>query len=175
MQKSELRKQIRLLKKAYSPAELAAMSDRLCRQIMASERWQHARVVLLYHALPDEVDTRLLLEDALQKQKTVLLPVVEGDDLVLCRYEGLTREGAFGIQEPVGEVFTALESIELAIVPGMAFDARNNRLGRGKGYYDRLLPQLDAYRLGLCFPFQMCEEIAMESHDIAMDEVVSRI
>jgi len=77
--------------------------------------------------------------------------------------------------EPSGELFTDFDRITLAIIPGMAFDHQGNRLGRGKGYYDRLLPQLShAYKLGLCFPFQLLtEEIPHEPHDCRMDEVFS--
>lgn len=176
MQKSELRSYIRSVKKGYTSEELSFMSENLCRQILVSDRWKESRIVLLYHALPDEVDTKWLLEDALREHKTILLPVVQGENLTLCLYDGQTREGAYGIQEPVGKPFVDLKFIELALVPGMAFDGKNCRLGRGKGYYDRLLPLLNAsYKIGLCFPFQMCENIPTETHDIPMDEVVSRI
>lgn len=174
MQKPELRRYIRSLKKKFSPEELSSMSECLCRQILDSGWWKTSQIVLLYHALPDEVDTKWLLDRALSEQKTVLLPVVQGEDLVLCSYDGDTREGAFGIQEPVGKPFSDFASIQLAIIPGMAFDGEKHRLGRGKGYYDRLLPHLHAYKVGLCFPFQMCEEIPVETHDIPMDEVISR-
>ena len=65
-------------------------------------------------------------------------------------------------------------SIELVVVPGMAFDKQGHRLGRGKGYYDRLLPKLtNAYKLGVCFPYQYIEEVPTDEHDIRMDEVLT--
>ena len=86
------------------------------------------------------------------------------------------ERGAFGILEPTGEVFSDYDNVDAAIIPGMAFDGHGNRLGRGKGYYDRLLPRLTkAYKIGVCFPFQYFDEIPSEEHDVVMDCVVSSI
>lgn len=175
MTKAELRKSIRQAKARQDAVQLQAWSHALCRYILGDGMWRSAGVVLLYHALPDEVDTRLLIDAGRRMGKTVLLPVCVGDELELRVFDGVTRMGAYGIQEPVGEVFTGFDRIDLAIVPGMAFDALGNRLGRGKGYYDRLLPRLKAYRMGLCFPFQLVEQVPVEDNDVRMNEVVSRI
>jgi 5-formyltetrahydrofolate cyclo-ligase len=84
------------------------------------------------------------------------------------------ERGAFGILEPRGEVFLDYDQVEVAIVPGMAFDKAGHRLGRGKGFYDRLLPRLtQAHKIGVCFPFQYLDEIPCEEHDVVMDEVIS--
>lgn len=167
--KQELRKLIRSRKAAFPMEERRAQSTDICERVMQTEQWKKAQTVLLYHALPDEVDTTLLLTCT---DKHILLPVVVGDDLELREYQGETCEGAFHIQEPVGKVFTDYEKIDLAIIPGMAFDREGHRLGRGKGYYDRLLPRLThAYRLGICFPFQRLDAVPCEEHDIAMHGV----
>ena len=83
--------------------------------------------------------------------------------------------GAFGIQESTGEVFTDYASIDLAVIPGVAFDAEGNRLGRGQGFYDRLLTRLqhyNIYKIGVCFDFQRVEHVPTEPHDIPMDEIL---
>ncbi len=141
---------------------------------MLSADYQNAATVLLYHPLPDEVDTRILIDDAYNNGKKVILPVVAGSDLQLRIYSpGAMTQGAFGIQEPTGELFTDYGEISLAIIPGMGFDARCHRLGRGKGYYDRLLPRLkNARKVGICFDFQYLEDIPCEPHDVIMDSVV---
>ena len=131
--------------------------------------------MLLYHSLPDEVDTHAFIR-RWSARKRILLPVVKGDDLELRLYTGDDRltEGAFHIDEPTGTAFTDYAAIDLAVIPGVAFDRRGNRLGRGKGYYDRLLPRIPtAYKLGLCFPFQLLDQIPAEAHDIPMDEVLT--
>ena len=83
------------------------------------------------------------------------------------------QEGAFHIMEPIGEPFGDHDQINVALVPGMAFDAAGRRLGRGKGYYDRFLaahPHL--YKIGVCFPFQRVAEVPFEEHDVCMDLIV---
>lgn len=90
--------------------------------------------------------------------------------------------GAYGIMEPEGPAFTAYDDIDLIIIPGVAFDVKHNRLGRGKGYYDRFLQQMQqmqqmqqthAYKIGVCFPHQLVDNIPVTAYDIPMDEVVS--
>lgn len=133
-----------------------------------------AKTVLLYHSLKDEVDTHAFIRKW-SGEKRLLLPVVIGDDLELRLYTGPQdlKPGAYGIEEPVGAGFTDYASIDLVIVPGVAFDRIGNRLGRGKGYYDRLLPRIpSAYKIGICFPYQMVEEVPAEPFDVRMDEVI---
>ena len=176
MTKRELRQRIRTQKRRLSAAELAVMSEDICSKVLALASWQEAGTLLLYYPLPDEVDVRLLIKDAFESGKKVLLPVVKGDELELHLYEGEAslKEGAFGIMEPTGPLFAPIhyDEIELAIIPGMAFDSAGHRLGRGKGYYDRLLPNLrDAKLIGVCFPFQFLEEVPAEAHDISVCKV----
>lgn len=177
MTKRELRQQIRTQKRRLSAAELAVMSEDICSKVLALASWQEAGTLLLYYPLPDEVDVRLLIKDAFESGKKVLLPVVKGDELELHLYEGEAslKEGAFGIMEPTGPLFAPEHygEIELAVIPGMAFDSAGHRLGRGKGYYDRLLPNLNAAKLiGICFPFQFLEEVPAEAHDISVCKVI---
>jgi 5-formyltetrahydrofolate cyclo-ligase len=131
---------------------------------------------MLYSALPDEVPTQKLFDEFLAQGKTVLLPrVVSDTDMELRRYTGRhdLQEGAYGIMEPTGELFTDYDAIDVAIVPGMAFDADGHRLGRGKGYYDRFLSRVpNIYKIGLCFSWQMVDCVPSDEHDIMMDEVI---
>ena len=111
------------------------------------------------------------------REKRILLPVVVGDDLELRLYTGPEdlNPGAYGIEEPTGELFTDYADIDFIAVPGVAFDRNGNRLGRGKGYYDRLLPRIpSAHKAGICFPFQLVEEVPAEPFDIRMDEIITQ-
>ena len=175
--KPSLRQYIRAQKREHTAAELAAMSEDIVNKVLASAEWREAGTLLLYYPLHDEVDVRALLHVSCEGGKRVLLPVVKGEELELRLYEGESslREGAFGIMEPTGPLFAPEDygEIEFAIIPGMAFDRAGHRLGRGKGYYDRLLPKLRAARLvGVCFPFQFLDEVPAEPHDIAVAAVV---
>ncbi len=175
MGKKELRSIVRSMKGKHQPGELAAMSASICRRILQDGKYQDADTMLLYHPLPDEVDVRPLIDEAYERGKRVVLPVVVGDDLELRVYSpDAMAVGAFGIQEPTGELFTDYDAIQLAIIPGMGFDSHNHRLGRGKGYYDRMLPRLrNASRMGVCFGFQYLDHIPCEPHDVVMDQVIT--
>lgn len=131
--------------------------------------------MLLYHSLRDEVDTHGFIEKWWTR-KRILLPVVVGDDLELRRYTGADSLaiGAYGISEPVGKPFADYGSITLAVIPGVAFDAAGNRLGRGRGYYDRFLPRIpNACKVGVCFPFQLVDAVPAEPFDIRMDIIIT--
>lgn len=176
--KYSLRRFIRTQKKQNTVAQLAAMSTEIMNRVLALASWQEAGTLLLYYPLADEVDVRPLIKNAYDSGKKVLLPVVKGEELELRLYEGEAslKEGTFGIMEPTGPLFAPenYDEIQLAIIPGMAFDAAGHRLGRGKGYYDRLLPKLKTARLtGICFPFQLLDEVPAEVHDIPVHEVVA--
>ena len=172
--KRTLRQFIRSQKALYSPEQLAEMSSNIISRLVQHPLYREANTILLYHSLPDEVCTHSLIQEAF-KNKTVLLPTVVGDELELHIYtpSAVTHTGAFDIVESDGPRFTDFESIDLAVIPGMAFDAQGNRLGRGRGYYDRLLPRLHCPLLGICFPFQLLGSIPVEEHDRKVDEVIS--
>ena len=114
--------------------------------------------------------------------KKVLLPKVVSDtEMVLCRYTGRDslQKGAFGIMEPTGPVMPKekYNDIKVVLVPGVAFDKENRRLGRGKGYYDRFLSSFSQPRCavfyGVCFDFQRVDAIPADEHDVCMDGLIS--
>lgn len=175
--KALLRQQIRKAKERYSHDERLRMSQSIVTHVLAIPEVATARVILAYASLPDEVDTRTLLEQLLAAGKTVLLPkVVDGEKMEVRQYTGNgdLQEGAFHIMEPIGAPYPTLSSIDVAIIPGMAFTHDGKRLGRGKGYYDRFLALLPRHtkKIAICFPFQLIENIPTEPHDFVMDKVV---
>jgi 5-formyltetrahydrofolate cyclo-ligase len=177
MQKPEIRKWIKGLKSARTAEWMKQKSNEICSSLLADGLWRAAGTVLLYYPLPGEVDTTMLLDKAVLMGKRVLLPKVVEDELELRIYTpGSLQPGAYGIMEPTGEVFPvdSYYEIDLAVIPGVAFDRHGVRLGRGKGYYDRLLPLMrNAYRIGICFPFQLLEQLPSEPHDVLMNEILS--
>ena len=168
-----MRKQIAALKKLQSVSTLNELSNIILASLEQLSAFEEASVLLLYYSLSDEVNTHAFIEKWKEK-KTILLPVVVGDELELRRYTGThdLQIGAYGINEPTGRLFKDYNSIDLSIIPGVAFDNEGHRLGRGKGYYDRLLPQIHATKVGICFPFQLLPIIPSEPFDIKMDMIV---
>ena len=175
MSKKELRQLIRQRKRQFTQQELGELSLAVVGRLSAHKRMAEAQTVMLYCSLPDEVDTHGLIDTLYGEGKTVVLPVVTGEgEMELRVYHGADslRRGAFDILEPVGERFTDYNSIDLAVIPGMAFDDSGHRLGRGKGYYRFLVNLPHCYKIGMCFDFQRVEHVPCESTDIAVGEVI---
>ena len=173
MTKQELRQQIRRQKEFHAGDDSVAIIDKLMKHPCLAS----AKTILLYSALPDEVQTQWLMDELVCQGKTILLPKVINDtDMELRHYtnEKDLSHGAYGIMEPSGEHFTEYAAIDVAIIPGMAFDREGHRLGRGKGYYDRFLSQLTSktYKIGVCFPWQQIDCVPTDSNDVAMDDVI---
>ena len=151
-------------------------SANILTALEAHPAFRAANTVLLYHSLNDEVDTHEFIQKWSNK-KRILLPVVVGDDLELRIYTGpenMSICSVYGIEEPTGEAFTDYAAIDFIVVPGVAFDAKGNRLGRGKGYYDRLLAGSRATKIGVGYDFQLVNDIDTEPHDIGVDIVITQ-
>ena len=176
MDKQELRNYIRMQKQLFTEQQLREQSSAIIQRLLASPVINQAKTILMYYSLPDEVCTHHALDLLVGAGKHILLPVVIGETTMEIRcYTGPAdlQGGFFHIMEPIGQLFTDYEQIDVAVVPGMAFDKRGNRLGRGKGYYDRFLSQLTRiYKIGICFDFQKLPGIPADEHDVKMDIVI---
>ena len=175
MTKDELRKCIRMEKKKVSLADKKLRSQNIWAKVETTPEFKNAKVVLMYWSMDDEVFTH----DFVQKwaaDKTILLPVVDGDDLKIKAFKGIENldcDNQFGIGEPQGEDFDNTDSIDLIIVPGVAFDKNKNRMGRGRGYYDKLLSTSKAFKIGVGFDFQVLDIVPTEEFDIPMNRIVA--
>lgn len=176
MFKKELRALVRQRKRQFTQQQLGELSLPIVARIMPLLR--DAQTVVAYYSLDDEVDTHRMIDELLAAGKTVYLPkVVSGEQMVLCRYTGQEslQQGAFGIMEPFGPSMPTNTTIDVVLVPGMAFDAQGRRLGRGKGYYDRFLSVLPHPRpqlIGVCFDFQKVDSVPTGPFDMAVDIVI---
>ena len=179
MDKKELRRYIREQKRHFTSQQLGEMSLSIMSSVLTHPRVQEADTILMYHSLPDEVDTHSALDQLLAMGKKVFLPKVVSDtEMTIHEYTGqdsLKPSEPYGILEPITPELSILNSqLSIVVVPGMAFDKQGHRLGRGKGYYDRFLSRVpNIYKLGVCFPFQMVESVPSEETDILMDEIIA--
>ena len=166
---------MRALKREVPPEEKARRSALIMQQVEAMPAFADAKVVLLYWSMADEVQTHPFVE-RWYRDKVLLLPCVDGDDLRLRRYTGpecMVAGEQFGIGEPTGPEWTDLDAVQMIVVPGVAFDSKGNRMGRGRGFYDRLLKSTPhAVKVGVAYGFQMLESIPTEPHDVRMDHVI---
>ena len=171
MTKQEIRRLMRQLKSALCDEQKKGLSQEVFAKIEDCEAFKSARNVMLYHSLPDELPTHnVVVRWALCKN--VYLPRCNGDELDVVKFEPQSMQsGSFSIIEPQGEPVDK-NLMDLIIVPAVAFDDKGGRVGRGKGYYDKLLPLLPhSYNIGICYRFQAREEIPCEPFDRRMEEV----
>lgn len=177
--KTRWRQQMRQRLGAVAAAERLAASSAVVEVVLAQRVWQEARGVLLYAALPDELDLGDLLKAALAQGRRVGCPAYEPN---ANRY--VIREvtdpqngwvtGRFGIREPAGTApEISLKLLDLAMVPGLGFNKDGVRLGRGAGYYDRLLADFAGWKWGVGFTWQVDLDFPGEPQDVAMQAVVT--
>jgi 5-formyltetrahydrofolate cyclo-ligase len=179
-EKKRLRKAMKAERLALAKEEWQSRSARIVRNILAFEKFQQAKVV--HGFIPDEhrheVNLIPLLEWIISNQKKLLVPVVEEGELIsveLTSFNHLERN-SFGVLEPIERVPSSLESeIDLVLVPLLAVDSKGNRLGYGKGYYDRFFKRLNsqAFKLGVAFEFQVLSHVPATESDIRLDAVMT--
>lgn len=170
MGKTEIRKQIAVHRPDFQTLE--KLSAAVLRNFQTLEIFQRAKAVGAYMPLPDEVDVTPLFQ-CLEQQ--VFIPAFDEalGGYRMAMFSRDWKKGRFGIREPANPVWAGPDELDLILVPGVAFDRAGNRLGRGGGFYDRLLPQTSALRVGICFDFQTLETLPAEPHDCRMDRLVT--
>ena len=177
--KSFLRKELRRKLKALDPQERTWRSEKIVHELLGQPRFLTVEKISVYAATTTEVETRVLLEEARRRRKKVYVPRLDPQKKQIQIVEIFDlkelRPGSYGILEPplnpsrLGNP----EELDLVIVPGLGFDRKGGRLGRGFGCFDRfLLEARKAYKIGLAFECQVVGEIPRETHDVFMDEVL---
>jgi 5-formyltetrahydrofolate cyclo-ligase len=173
--KSDFRNEVFKLKRNLTSSERILKSQSIFKKIEQLHLFNNANTVLIYWSLDDEVFTHDVTKKW-TRTKRILLPVTLKEELELREFKGthlLKESPKMKLKEPVGKAFTAFNEIDLAIVPGLAFDKQNNRIGYGKGYYDKLLSNLSVFKIGICFDFQIFDKIPATEKDIKMDLVIT--
>ncbi len=174
MDKNEIRARIKARKSLLSPQEKAQAARMVFEQLEQSAAFMLAERILLYHSLPDELSTHEFI-NKWADMKRFFLPRVNGVNLDILPYDRTKMAlGSFHIEEPQGNDTVDVSEIELVVVPAVAYDRRGNRVGRGKGFYDRLLADTRATKVGVGYDFQLIDEdIPAERHDVAVDVVIT--
>jgi 5-formyltetrahydrofolate cyclo-ligase len=175
--KAELRKKIRAALEKISPAVRAVESVELCEGLEPQLRIAHA--ILFFAPTPEELDIWPLLEKFLAAGKVCALPFYNSatKNYLARRVRNPAKDvsaGHFGIREPASSCpEVPLETFDLVLVPGLAFDWNGNRLGRGKGFYDRLLENVSGVKCGVARDFQLLEKIPAEPRDLRVNFIVT--
>lgn len=177
--KSRLRDEVRDRLRAMTPFEQADASARIAAVLLGLPEFASARSILLYVPIGREPDLRGAIESVRERGATILLPRSRREPAAIevvplgSSSLGELRPDELGVPAPIGPPADPT-SIDLAIVPGLAFDAQGGRLGRGGGYYDRLLAMLpaSAKAIGVCFERQIVAAVPREAHDCRVDRIV---
>lgn len=173
MDKQAIRREIKERKLRLTEAERQKAANTVFAALERTGLFTKARRIMAYHSLPDELPT----DDMLHRwatRKDLFLPRVNGDELEILPYRADTLSpGAFAIAEPQEGEPVSAESIDLIIVPAVAFDRHGNRLGRGRGFYDRLLATTTATTIGVGYDFQLLDTVPVEPHDRPLDMVAT--
>ena len=179
--KKEIRKRILEQRDALAVEEVNAKSTAIFERLYSLSQYGNAKVILAYMDYRNEVMTGEFIKRCMRDGKRVALPKVEpGNALSIYEISGIERDtsaGFKGIQEPDGAVLNRLDPVEIdmAVIPGVAFDLCRNRIGYGAGYYDRLLPSLrsDCTKAGVAYGFQLVDTIPTGRFDIHMDIIIT--
>lgn len=153
-------------------------SQIITNKIIEMEAFKKSKVIAVYKNFKSEVDTTKLIEYAINQGKIVALPKVCGKDLKFYRINtchDILVKNTFGIEEPVKDETNFIEKnqIDLIIVPGICFDKENNRLGFGKGYYDRYLKDYNGLTIGICFKEQVIDLLPISPNDVKVQKIIT--
>ncbi|RUM57611.1 MAG: 5-formyltetrahydrofolate cyclo-ligase [Persephonella sp.] len=170
--KNEIRKRILKLRESYqvNKEDIYKIKEKFLSLL---DKYKSERI-LLYYPHKNEINTIPIIEELLKRKKTVLLPKVEKGKILPILISDISnlKVGFAGIKEPEGEVFPK-NSIDITVVPAVAYDRRGYRLGYGKGFYDRFLQDFKNLKVGLAYKFQVLDKIPFEKHDIPVDIIIT--
>jgi 5-formyltetrahydrofolate cyclo-ligase len=178
-EKPEWRGRMRAALKGLSQAERDEASARARDLLRRQTAWQRAQAILLYAATPGELDLSPLLEEALQAGKAVALPRFVSETgtyqaVEVSHYKEDCSPGKFGILEPGAHCQPiSLKRLDLVLAPGLGFDLSGRRLGRGQGFYDRLLDGIAGAKCGVAFDQQVVGHLPAQRHDVSMNFILT--
>jgi 5-formyltetrahydrofolate cyclo-ligase len=179
--KKELRKYILKIRNNMLKQDVENNSRAIMDKIIDLDIYRQSKVVFIYMDFNNEVMTSNLIRHMLSEEKRVVVPYTDTMNTVLIPSE-ITKEAdlklnSFGYYEPKSILSVNIEEIDLVIVPGVVFDKNLNRIGFGKGYYDRILNKLkpSAKKIAVAHEFQVLEEIPTEEHDVKMDMIITEL
>jgi len=172
MNKQILRNKYKDIRKNIKDKE--KQNDVIFNKIINLEEYKQSHLILTYVSLKDEVDTMKLIRYSFKQGKKVAVPKCEGEDITFYYINSLEEleKRKFGILEPKTNEIVNDFANSICIIPGVVFDKQNNRMGYGKGFYDRFLENYKGIKTGLTYKECICDKIDTDINDIKMDKVI---
>lgn len=168
---------MRAKRRALSKGDVKIKSDEIRNNLFKLECIKQAETVCTFISAFKEPDTVEIIKELWEQGKKVVVPItdIESGTLSLSYISSIEDmiNGAYGILEPKTVRMADENNVNAILVPGLAFDQNGGRMGFGKGYYDRLLENSKAVKIGLCYAFQIFEKIPTESHDVPMNFIIT--
>jgi 5-formyltetrahydrofolate cyclo-ligase len=175
MTKKDIRRKYRVLRDQMGQDTVNVLSEQICDRLLHSSLYAQATCIFAYYPLGNEVDIRQVVTQAWKDGKQVAFPKVFGDEMRYFLIEDFSKlhPGSFGVMEPE-ETNPVNWEDALVLTPGVAFDRSGNRMGFGKGYYDRYFAQHRGCKMvGVAYELQMAEELPTQEHDIVLPFLVT--
>jgi len=180
--KREIREEMAKMVKALSETELAERTEKIEDRLFAFANFMESRVPLLYMNLGSEVNTRGILKKCFEQRKVVILPGFDKEKyrmtpMKINNVDLDLKPGPRGVPEPNMKKckVVPVDRLDIAIIPGVAFDEKGARVGSGQGYYDRLIPKLPVTtrKVALALESQIIQQVPMQSHDKHVDIIIT--
>ncbi len=175
--KNDLRNTYKKKRELMTKPEVEEKSLLASKHFLSSEIYKKSSKIMVYMPLGNEIDTRHIIKTAFDDGKTVILPVTDAEsgDITPCIIRENTEfvKGAFSVAEPMEKETAEVSEIDAVLVPGIVFNKNGDRIGFGKGCYDRFLKNISAVKLGFCYDFQIYDNFSGEKQDISMDYLIS--
>jgi 5-formyltetrahydrofolate cyclo-ligase len=177
LQKDKIRKEINEKRKKLDLFHKHKFDRKIFEVLLQLPEWKSAKNILMYVSHSYEVDTHMIIRTHID-EKNIIVPKSNKIDNTLVLHKINTfndlKKGNYNILEPVSHTKTIpAKNIDLAIVPGVAFDLKGHRIGYGKAYYDKLLPKLNCKKIGLAYSLQIVDNIPAEKHDEPVDLLIT--
>ncbi|BDU50887.1 5-formyltetrahydrofolate cyclo-ligase [Haliovirga abyssi] len=168
--RKELLKNRRNLKFEY----VTKYSKELFENFIKTKEYKNSKIIMSYMSIKNEVDTKWFNEAIIKNGKKLVLPIIDNNDEIqpiLVKKLSKMKVGKYNILEPIGDVIEK-QKIDLIIVPGVGFDKSYNRIGFGKGYYDKFLKNYKGIKVGVAYDFQIVDKIDADEYDVKMDMIL---
>lgn len=175
MGKVALREEYLSMRRGLHKEEVLEKSSEICKKLLKLSIFKTARTVSVYLPINQEVETKPIIDSLIKEGKRVFVPQFRRSEYRFCKFKSWNdlTEGPMGILQPKMQETISPKFLDVAILPGIAFDKKSVRLGYGKGVFDRLLANSPAIKIGLAYDFQIVEKLPWEKHDLVMDLVVT--
>ena len=171
--KNEIRKEIKNIRKNMSKTEVETKSQLITQKLINILKKTNNQIYFIYNSYNNEVKTTEIIDYLLTNKKNVYLPKISEEDMSTIPYTTSTKleQNFYNILEPIGKEADINNFI--CVMPLVAADLKGHRIGQGKGYYDKYLKNKNCLKIGICYDYQIIEEIPYEEHDITLDIIIS--